>query len=135
MLNPKKWLKLSLVIGIGSTLGALLLYQIIYIHGVNFIGNHFLELTLTSAWKITEKFYHQYGIYVVFLVSISPFTQQPAIILAGLGKVHFSQFLLAVSIGRIAKYIVLSYIGSHAPHLLKKYKIFDSELDETNHPT
>ncbi len=131
MLTPKRWLKIGLVTGIGSTLGAILLYALVYKYGVDLINNHFYEITTTKVWQLTESFYLKYGLYVVLFVSLTPFSQQPAIILAGIGKIPLTSLVFMVLLGRGVKYIIMAYIGSHAPHILMKMVWFKSEMRDS----
>jgi membrane protein YqaA with SNARE-associated domain len=83
-----------------------------------------------SVWLWTDKFFDQYGIWVVFAVAISPILQQPAVVLAALANVPVFEVMLAIFIGRSIKFMIMGYVASHAPHYLGKLWGLDRELKE-----
>lgn len=130
MLKPKKWFSLALFIAVGSAIGVAALAYVIQIYGIQIVETLFPGIQTTSAWIKTEEFFRQYGLWLLFAVAATPFTQQPALILAVLAGIPILQIIIIEFIGRWLKYMLMSYIGSHAPHLLKKMWGVQSELEE-----
>ncbi len=134
MLKPKKWFIYSLFIAIGSTLGALMLASIVEFQGLPFIINHYPDLTQTKSWIWSQEFFIKYGLIFLFAVSISPFMQQPAVILASLANTSLYQLALIIFVGRFLKFLAMSYIASHSPKYLKKLWGLRDEIKDLNIP-
>lgn len=130
MLKPQKWFFFALFVAIGSAVGALGLAYIIEIYGIQIVESLFPNIQASVAWIRTQTFFEQYGLWLLFAVAITPFTQQPAIILAVLAGVPVIQIFIIELIGRFLKFCLMAYLGSHAPNLLKKLWGVQGELKE-----
>lgn len=130
MLTPKKWIRLSFCVALGSTVGAAVLAWAIHHYGLNIVEELYPGIQSTKMWTWTHDFFQQYGLWLLFLVAVTPFVQQPAIIFAVIAEFSILQIAIVVFIGRLIKFLLMSYIGSHAPHLLSKFWGLDSELEE-----
>lgn len=130
MLTPKRWLFLSLCVAIGSTLGALALAALIELQGLPWILELFPGADQTKIWHLTDEFFQRYGLIVVFVVALTPLMQQPAVILAGLANTPLLLLVTAIFFGRLIKFLVMAYIGSHAPRMLTKLWGVRSELED-----
>jgi membrane protein YqaA with SNARE-associated domain len=67
---------------------------------------------------------------LVFFVAATPLVQQPAVILATLAGNPLWSLLLVIFIGRGLKFMLMSWVASHAPGLLKKIWGLKSEMKE-----
>ncbi|MFZ4404004.1 MAG: YqaA family protein [Pseudobdellovibrionaceae bacterium] len=130
MLTPKRWFILALSIAVGSTLGALALAVVVEQQGLPWILDAYPGVTDTKAWTLSLEFFEKYGLFLVFAVAITPFTQQPAVILASLANTPLAQLAAVIFIGRFIKFLIMSYIGSHAPRLLSKMWGLKGELKD-----
>lgn len=130
MLIPKRWLLFSVSIAVGSTLGALGLAALVEFQGHAWVLQVYPGLDQTLAWTWTERVFDNYGLLIVFALALTPLSQQPAVILAGLAKVPLSELAAVVFAGRLIKYLVMGYLGSHAPRLLKKLWGLGGELKD-----
>lgn len=130
MLAPKRWFNLALWVSIGSTLGALLLIVIIEKQGLPWILQLYPDIDKNQIWQWTHSFFENYGLLVVFVVAISPLAQQPAVILAGLAQTPIFELCLIIFTGRLIKFLIMAYVGSHAPRLLNKLWGLKGELKE-----
>lgn len=130
LLTPKRWLLLALTTTIGSAIGALILASLVEVHGLPLILDFYPSLLETTSWTLTSRFFEEYGLYLVFLVSMTPLMQQPVIILAALAFTPLHELAPVLFFGRGVKFVVLAYIGSHAPRLLKKLWGVKGELKD-----
>ncbi len=128
LLTPKRWPILALSVTIGSTLGALLLALFVKTHGLPWILEFYPHLNETKTWALSAEFFDKYGLFLVFGISITPFFQQPAVILAGLASTPLIKLATVIFIGRVIKFLILAYISSYAPHWLKKMWGLKDEL-------
>ena len=130
MLTPKRWLILAVAVSIGSTLGAVALATIVEILGLPWILAVFPELEANQIWILVNNFFHDYGLLVVFLVAVTPLAQQPAVIVASLANTPLLELAGVIFVGRLIKFLIIAYIGSHAPHLLTKLWGLKNELKD-----
>ncbi len=130
MLTPKRWFTLALCIAVGSTIGALGLAALIEFQGLPWILEFFPGADQTSTWTMTEEFFEKYGLIVVFIVAATPLMQQPAVILAGLADTPLLVLGSVIFSGRFIKFLIMAYIGSHAPRLLNRMWGLKGELDD-----
>ncbi len=66
------------------------------------------------------EFFDKHGLFLVFVVAITPLMQQPAVIFASLANTPLFKLSLIIFVGRFIKFLIMSYIGSHSPRLIKK---------------
>lgn len=130
ILKPKKWWLFSACIAIGSTLGAAAFAFLVQHYGLPWLLEFFPDLQQSHTWQITESFFQQYGLIVVFIVAASPFFQQPALVLASLSHAPLTTITLVVFAGRMGKFLLLGYLASHAPKILNKLWGIQEEMKE-----
>jgi len=130
MLHPRRWIYTFLCLSVGSSLGALVLAALIEWHGLPLLLQISPGLDQTGMWSWTEAFMNQHGIWALFLVAVSPVVQHPAIALAALAKVPLLNIFLVVLAGRLIKYAVISWVASHAPHLVRRLWGVSREVKE-----
>ncbi len=130
MISPKRWLNFALCITIGSTLGAFALAYLVEQQGLPWILQTYPSIDTTKTWQLTQEFFDKFGLYLVFFVAVTPFMQQPAVILAVLASTPFSKLIGIIFVGRLIKYLIMSYVGSHAPKLLNKMWGLKDELKD-----
>jgi membrane protein YqaA with SNARE-associated domain len=131
MIVPKRWLLLAINVAIGSTLGALALAVVVEYQGWPLIVKWYPGIEASKNWIMTREFFESYGLFLVFLIAIAPLAQQPAVVLAALAQTPLWKLLAVVFIGRLIKYLIMAYIGSHAPKLLNKMWGVKEELKDT----
>ena len=130
LLKPQRWKSFALLVSIGSTLGAFLLFLVVQNYGISFLNFLYPDFAQAQAWVLTEKFFHLYGLVVIFIVSMTPVPQQPAIVLAGLSDVPVNEMLALLFLGRLIKFYIMAYAGSKAPGLIKKMWGIQGELHD-----
>ncbi|MFN3697694.1 MAG: YqaA family protein [Pseudobdellovibrio sp.] len=130
MLKPKHWFLFSLSVAIGSTIGAIALAALVEYQGLPWILDIYPGINETKSWSLSVQFFEQYGLFLVFAVAITPFMQQPAVILASLANTSLIHLAAVIFIGRFIKFLIMAYIGSHAPRLLSKLWGLKDELKD-----
>jgi len=103
-LNP---LATGIIAGLGSALGELTGY---------FIGLGGTTLALEkkkSRWvKPIMKYFKRYGFVTISITAFLPFPFDIVGILSGMGKYNIKKFLIATSIGKISKSLLITYAGA-----------------------
>lgn len=130
MLSPRRWIYTALMVSIGSALGCLVLAHLIQVHGMPFLLNIVPGIQTNSTWTWTNQLMDKWGTWAVFLVALSPIMQHPAIALAALAGMPLANIAGFAFAGRILKYLMLAYLGTHAPGVLGKFWGLQYELEE-----
>lgn len=130
MLTPRRWFTLALSVAVGSTLGAILLAAFVETQGLERILEMYPGINETKSWIWTEGFFHKYGMILVFAVAITPFMQQPIIIIASLAEMPLSLLAAIIFSGRFIKFLLMAYAGAHAPRFLNKIWLAKGELND-----
>jgi membrane protein YqaA with SNARE-associated domain len=130
ILAPKRWFSLALNVAIGSTLGAAVLAAFVETQGLTWILEMYPRINETRTWILTADFFEKYGMLLVFIVAVTPLVQQPAIILASMAGIPIILIAAVVFAGRFIKFLIMAYIGSHAPRLLSKIWGLKGELKD-----
>jgi membrane protein YqaA with SNARE-associated domain len=122
LLQPKRWIGMFLWASAGSALGALALSLAVHGLGVSVIQPMFHKTLESTTWVSIASFLIDYGAPALALISISPFPQQPAVVLCALAGLPLTPIFLAIFIGRGLKYGLFAWAASHAPKLIEKFK-------------
>lgn len=132
MLVPRRWLLFAISMALGSTMGAFFLAYLVELHGLPWILSFYPSLTATQAWIWSLEFFSKFGLYFVFLVSLSPLMQQPVIVLAGMANTPLLHLMSVVFFGRLIKFLLMSYLASHSPKYLSKLWGIKKELRDVD---
>lgn len=130
MLTPRRWFFLALNVSVGSTVGALALAAIVEHQGLPWLLQIYPDLEQGSSWLWAVEFFDKYGMAFVFLVAVSPLIQQPAIILASLASTPLVDLAAVIFLGRAIKFLLMAYLGSHAPRVLSRLWGLKGELED-----
>jgi membrane protein YqaA with SNARE-associated domain len=116
---PKKWSLFAFIMALGSTAGAILLAYLISVEGLPIILKIFPGINQTEAWIWSNTYLTKYGLVFIFLISLTPMTQGPSIILAALAHISLIQLSLVVFTGRLLKFLILAKVATLAPKYFK----------------
>jgi membrane protein YqaA with SNARE-associated domain len=130
MLTPRRWVILGMSVAIGSTLGGAVLAHLIQVHGLPWLLHYKPGIDQSEMWLWTARFFDEYGLILVFAVAATPLAQQPTVVLAALAHTPIAKLALILLAGRSIKFLLMAYLGSHAPRLLKKLWVSKDDLEE-----
>lgn len=130
MLIPRRWAIFALSVSIGSAIGAIALGLVVAHQGLPWILDFYPGIDKTEVWTWTSKFFGQYGLLLVFAIGASPIMQQPVIILAAMAHTPLINLAAVIFVGRLIKFMVMAFLGSHSPRLLKKFWGLKDELED-----
>jgi len=130
MLRPQRWFLFSVSGAIGSTIGAIGLAALVEYQGMPLILDIYPGINETKTWSLSMNFFERYGLLLVFAVALTPFMQQPAVILASLANTPLAELAAIIFVGRFIKFLIMAYIGSHTPRLLDKFWGLKGELKD-----
>lgn len=130
MLAPRRWISTALLVSFGSALGAAGLAFLLARHGLPLLLYFQPDIESTKSWIYTARLMERWGIWTVFAISVTPVMQQPAVALAALARNPIVPIFLASFAGRVIKFGLLAWLGTHAPGVLGKLWGFKKDLDE-----
>jgi len=121
LLRPKRWWSMTLWLTSGSAFGALLLAFVTHHLGPLVVESLFDHALSSPSWHQMEFFVGQYGAPALALIAISPFPQQPAVLIAALGGMPLLDIAAMIWLGRFPKYLLFAWLASYAPKVLLKW--------------
>jgi membrane protein YqaA with SNARE-associated domain len=130
LLHPRRWFWSALFISGGSTLGAMVLAILVEKHGLPWALHMYPGIDQTEGWKWAAEFSDKWGLALVVFVAMTPLPQQPTIILSAVAFTPVWEITAAVGLGRTAKYLLMSYLASHAPRVLEHVWGWRAEMRE-----
>ncbi len=130
MISTRRWFLFAVATAVGSTLGAVILSYLVEIHGLPWILDMYPGVDQTRTWALTDQFFSRYGMYLVFAIAATPLMQQPTVILASLAGESIYEIGLVVLAGRSLKFLLIAYLGSHAPRVLSRFYGMRGEMED-----
>lgn len=126
---PRRWWFIAGVVALGSTLGCVALSGILY-SNPEFLDHILNKYANSTSWMKTAEFGTRYGLVAIFLGCASPLALQPFVLLGPVLKIPILRFIIVVFVGRLLKFLFVTWICSHAPHLLKRIWGLKKDLKE-----
>jgi membrane protein YqaA with SNARE-associated domain len=90
---------------VGNVLGAVVNYGLGF-GGVHLVLKKLLNYSRNDIWA-AEKRFRKYGVISLFFAWV-PVIGDPLTVVAGLLRINFSLFLLVVTAGKLARYVVVA---------------------------
>lgn len=121
LLSPRRWLTLGLLCGIASGFGAAVLVEIFQYLGSELVLAHYPELTRDETWIRASAWLQRWGLLALLVIAGSPMPQTPALFVCAMAHVSTPGILVAVGIGKTAKYVFLSWATARYPARFLRY--------------
>ncbi len=139
MLKPKRWFWIGLAIALGSTLGCALLGILIQQYQSQILTFLHIDVAGAGEWSRFRETVEAHGAWAMVLVALGPFPIPPAVVAAAVGGMSITKLTLGVLVGRVVKYLLFAWLGSHTPGLVQRFwgkKPLVSAIrnDESNSP-
>lgn len=128
--RPRRWVSLSLGMALGTTAGGLIFTIVLKDYGVDVIHLWMPSLTESWAWKQTEYFFADYGLWVLFFFAATPLSIQPALFFSVMAGTGILPIFIVTLIGRIIKNGLLGGIASKAPTYLNRLWGIRKDMEE-----
>lgn len=128
--KPKQWVRSFIIISVGSAVGALAMAIAIRYFGEGMMEQWLAGHDSSDTWQKMTLWIDDYGVWALGFIAGGPFPLQVGVILAALGHMEVSTLFVSVLIGRLIKYGLFSYLSVRMPHLLRKSKTLQHEIEE-----
>ncbi|MBE2259012.1 MAG: hypothetical protein IAE88_09145 [Rhodobacteraceae bacterium] len=121
LLAPGRWRTLGLLCGIASGCGAAALVEIFQYLGGEFVFARYPDLLTMEAWRLASEWLQSWGLLAILIIAGSPMPQTPALLFCALADVSSLGILVAVAIGKTAKYLFMAWATAHYPARFIRY--------------
>lgn len=112
VLNPRRWLAISIWTMLGSALGGALLVHLFGHFGALFLAAKLPELMASPHWQHMAAMTSHHGWWMLALIAASPVSQTPFLLVAAiLGMPAFAVFFSLVA-GKAVKYGLVAVVTS-----------------------
>jgi membrane protein YqaA with SNARE-associated domain len=112
IVRPRRWPLVSLVLALGSAIGAWLMARFF------------------SGGAVPSRWIDVYGPWAIGLNALGPLPQQPLVAAAALAGISGAAIFISTFFGRLLKYLILGYLASHAPRLLSRIPGLRFEMEQ-----
>lgn len=107
--NPPKWKRLAVFSAIGSALGAFVLYLVLHYYGKAALDQLTAQGLEQPHWQWARHFFKKWGLYSLAIGSLLPGMGWPPVVMAGLSTDNWPAVLALLFVGRLARYLLLSF--------------------------
>ncbi len=110
-------LVVSLVATVGSLFGALVGY------GLGFWGGNPLAQRFFGADRLARVhgYFEKWGVWAIIVAALTPIPFKVFTIAGGIARMSFMPFCVACFIGRLPRYLAVSYLGVGLWHMMGQY--------------
>ena len=121
--NKKRWVFAALMNAAGATLGTAVLLFLVRERGLDYLNETFPMLLSSPAWAKATGLMQTYGLGGMLLVCCMPIILHPVIAFGMLTGLSNTTILTIVMSGRTIKYLIMGYLTSNAPGMLRFFGI------------
>jgi uncharacterized membrane protein YdjX (TVP38/TMEM64 family) len=100
---------------LGAALGAALLYLAFHHLGWARLFAAYPDVVRSSAWGDATRWLSAYGVPALFVIAATPVPLTPALMFAAISRLPVAEVVLALWIGKLAKYLVYAWLASRFP--------------------
>jgi membrane protein YqaA with SNARE-associated domain len=109
--NAEFWWYYALMATLGSVIGGFLTYRLARKGGKETLARKFPRRKLEKVYKIFGRW--GFGSIAIPAVLPPPAPMVPFLLAAGVMQYPLNKFLAALTLGRVARYSILAYLGAH----------------------
>ncbi len=121
LLRRDRWLPIVLLSALGSAVGGLVLYLVFHHLGWNNLMAAYPDTAHSQSLTNAKQWLTTYGISTLLVVSALPVPDTPVLIFAGISRLPVVEVLLALLVGKLAKYSIYSWIVATFPDRFAHY--------------
>lgn len=117
LMNPSRWIAISLWAVIGATLASLGLYLAFHHLGWELLIEWYPDIARSRFWAYSIRYLSEYGSIALFLVIALPFPipKTPALAFVAIYRLPIYEVTLAIGLGELLRNVVYAYLVSRFP--------------------
>jgi membrane protein YqaA with SNARE-associated domain len=110
-----RWGAIAVGAILGAALGAAVLYLVFHHLGWALLFAAYPDAVRSSAWSDATRWLSAYGVVAFLVIADTPLPLTPALMFAGISRLSIVDVVLALWIGKLAKYLVYAWLASRFP--------------------
>jgi membrane protein YqaA with SNARE-associated domain len=111
----RRWGAIAVGASLGAALGAALLYLVFHHLGWARLFDAYPDVVRSTAWSDATRWLSAYGVVALLVIAATPLPLTPALMFAGISRLPIIEVVLALWIGKLAKYLVYAWLASRFP--------------------
>ena len=115
LVAPERWRRITVFTSLGSALGATVLVGVFHYFGWSYLYEQFPELVSHPAWNRVMIWAQDYDAIALFLISVAPLPQTPALIIFSVTQHNYLIVFFSILVGKSLKYGVVAWLVSRFP--------------------
>lgn len=115
LMAPRRWSAIAVWASLGAAVGAALLYLAFHHLGWARLFAAYPDVVRSSAWGDATRWLSAYGVTALLVIAATPLPLTPALMFAGISRLPIAEVVLALWIGKLAKYLVYAWLASRFP--------------------
>ena len=115
LMAPRRWSAIAVWASLGAALGAALLYLAFHHLGWARLFAAYPDVVRSSAWGDATRWLSAYGVTALLVIAATPLPLTPALMFAGISRLPIAEVVLALWIGKLAKYLMYAWLASRFP--------------------
>lgn len=115
LMARRRWGAIAVGASLGSAVGAALLYLVFHHLGWAQLFAAYPDVVRSSAWSDATRWLSVYGVVALLIIAATPLPLTPALMFAGISRLPIAEVVLALWVGKLAKYLVYAWVASRFP--------------------
>jgi membrane protein YqaA with SNARE-associated domain len=115
LMARRRWIAIAVWASLGAALGAALLYLVFHHLGWARLFDAYPDVVRSTAWSDATRWLSTYGVLALLVIAATPLPLTPALMFAGISRLPIVEVVLALWIGKLAKYLVYAWLASRFP--------------------
>ena len=115
LMARRRWIAIAVWASLGAALGAALLYLVFHHLGWARLFDAYPDVVRSTAWSDATRWLSTYGVLALLVIAATPLPLTPALMFAGISRLPIVEGVLALWIGKLAKYLVYAWLASRFP--------------------
>lgn len=115
LLARRQWGAIAVCASLGAALGAAMLYLVFHHLGWARLFAAYPDVVRSAAWIDASRWLSAYGVVALLVIAAAPLPLTPALMFAGISRLPLVEVVLALWIGKLAKYLVYAWLASRFP--------------------
>ena len=117
LMAPRRWVAIALWSSLGAALGGSILYLVFHHLGWARLFAAYPDVVRSVAWNDATRWLSTYGVASLLVIAALPLPLTPALMFAAISRLPVAEVVLALWIGKLAKYLVYAGLASAFPSL------------------
>lgn len=115
LMVPGRWKLIAVCSSLGAALGAGVLYLAFHHLGWAGLLASYPDIVRSSAWSDANRWLSNYGVVALLILAATPLPLTPALMIASISSLPVAEVLLALWLGKLAKYTAYAWLASAFP--------------------